>query len=298
MKIFFYTLLTIMTAGPAFADAPPAVIVVPPEPANEKPGEAAVVFGGNAMLILKIGPFTVLTDPSFIRRGGIAEMTFGADAERLTDPAFSVDRLPHVDFVIVSHLHEDHFGPEARKKLDKNLTLLAPEDAAAELREDVFPFAYGVEPWQTVYVRKGGESLAVIGLPAKHAPGVIRPFAKDAIGVMIDYKPSQGGRRLRIYFSGDTLMGGHIEEIGRRFTGIDAAFLNLGAAKIYGLRFTMDEEEGVEALSILKPDIAFPIHYEDYDFFHFERGEFQEELQENGYQGKVVFLEPGAIRTF
>lgn len=279
---------------------PPLELRLERGPSNQNAGGGAVVFAGNATLVLKVGPFTILTDPNFVPRGETVELIYGADAVRLTDPLPAFDNLPFIDFLIVSHSHEDHFDRIARERIDKEKPILTSKDAAGELRKDGFRNVIGLEPWQSAAIRKDGETLNVTALPARHAPSLLRPLTSGVMGTMIDYAAPGGGRKLRVYISGDTLMGKHIEKIAEHFSGkqIDAAFLHLGAESAFGLRFTMDAEEGVEALKLLKPAAAFPIHSEDYNLFHSGLGEFKEEIRAEGYDGAVEYLEPGALHTF
>jgi hypothetical protein len=44
---------------------------------------------------------------------------------RLTEPAFDIDELPPVDFVVLSHYHGDHFDQVVERRLDKRLPMSA-----------------------------------------------------------------------------------------------------------------------------------------------------------------------------
>jgi hypothetical protein len=48
--------------------------------------------------------------------------------------------------------------------------------------------------------------------------------------------PHRGTRRLRLYVTGDTLFGPHLEEIPRRFGEIDAMLIHLGGTRLLGNR--------------------------------------------------------------
>jgi L-ascorbate metabolism protein UlaG (beta-lactamase superfamily) len=57
---------------------------------------------------VRYGPLTLLTDPGFLHRGQYAHLGYGLVSQRLTDPALSVEGLPELDAVVLSHLHGDH----------------------------------------------------------------------------------------------------------------------------------------------------------------------------------------------
>lgn len=51
-------------------------------------------FLGTATTILRLGPFTLLTDPNFLHRGQRAYLGKGLVSKRLTDPSRQVEELP------------------------------------------------------------------------------------------------------------------------------------------------------------------------------------------------------------
>ena len=53
------------------------------EPADD----VTMTFGGTATMLLRIGGFTLLTDPNFLHRGQKARLGYGLRARRLTEPA-------------------------------------------------------------------------------------------------------------------------------------------------------------------------------------------------------------------
>jgi hypothetical protein len=55
------------------------------------------MFIGTATLnLLRLGPFTVLTDPNFLHRGQRAYLGRGMWSKRLTDPAIGPGSLPRL----------------------------------------------------------------------------------------------------------------------------------------------------------------------------------------------------------
>ena len=78
----------------------------------------SLTFVGTATTMLRLGSFTVLTDPNFLHRGQRAYLGKGLWSRRLTEPALQPDGLPPLDLVLLSHLHGDHFDRVARRGLD------------------------------------------------------------------------------------------------------------------------------------------------------------------------------------
>ncbi len=80
---------------------------------DDPPG--SLTFIGTATAVLRLGGFTLLTDPNFLHRGQRAYLGYGLTSKRLTEPALQPDELPPLDAVLLSHLHGDHFDRIARR---------------------------------------------------------------------------------------------------------------------------------------------------------------------------------------
>src|SRR4051794_41617044 len=91
-------------------------------------------FVGNATTIIRYGGFTLLTDPNFLRRGQRAYLGYGLSSKRVKDPALSVERLPDLDGIVLSHLHGDHWDKTAERHLDRDLPVVTTGAAARALR--------------------------------------------------------------------------------------------------------------------------------------------------------------------
>jgi L-ascorbate metabolism protein UlaG (beta-lactamase superfamily) len=78
---------------------------------------ATVFFIGNATTVIECNGFAILTDPNFLHRGQRAYLGHGLSTKRRTEPALTVDRLPPLDAVVLSHMHGDHWDRVARRGL-------------------------------------------------------------------------------------------------------------------------------------------------------------------------------------
>src|SRR5436190_17821093 len=85
--------------------------------------EGSIFFVGTATVILRYAGFVILTDPNFLHRGEHVHLGYGLTSERRTDPAMELRDLPPLDFVLVSHLHEDHFDRLVERELPKALPI-------------------------------------------------------------------------------------------------------------------------------------------------------------------------------
>ena len=236
--------------------------------------QGSIFFVGNATVILRYAGFTILTDPNFLHRGDHIHLGHGMTAARRTDPALELEELPPIDFVILSHMHEDHFDREVERKLDRNLPIVTTPHAAADLTSKGFRAAKALNTWEPLTVSKGGARVRVRAMPGAHASGAVAKMMPPVMGSLLEFENLLGGVAFRIYITGDTVLVDELKEIPRRFPDIDLALLHLGGTMFFGLLLvTMDPKQGVEVIRLVKPKTAIPIHYDDYTAFEFSLGD-------------------------
>jgi L-ascorbate metabolism protein UlaG (beta-lactamase superfamily) len=224
-----------------------------------------ISFIGTATTLIRLGSFTLLTDPNFLHRGQRAYLGKGLWSRRLTDPALSPDDLPPLDAVVLSHLHGDHFDRVARRELARDQPVITTPPAARRLSSWGFE-TRGLPTWETETLTHGSERLTIRALPGFHARGVVRPLLPPVMGSLLELT-RPGERTVRVYLSGDTLTGEHVSEIARRYPDIDVVVIHLGGTRVLFHTVTMDAGQGVDFLQRLRPARAIPVHYDDYRIF-------------------------------
>lgn len=268
-----------------------------PAAAPAAQADHSVQFIGTATVLIRYGGLTILTDPNFLHKGDHVHLGYGLTSQRQTDPAIAFDALPPVDLVLLSHLHDDHFDKLVREKLKRSTPIVTTESAVDDLRALGFTAVIGLGTWQDVQVTKGGTTLRLTAMPGRHGPVAVAALLPAVMGSMLDFSSAAG--RYRIYVSGDTMVYRDIEEIPRRFPGVDLALLHLGGTRILGIvTVTMDAKEGVKMLKLIAPHRAIPIHYNDYDVFKSPLSDFQKAVQEAGLAEKVGYLKHGETYRF
>jgi L-ascorbate metabolism protein UlaG (beta-lactamase superfamily) len=239
-------------------------------------GTDTLTFVGTATTILRIGPFTLLTDPNFLRRGQRAYLGKGLWSRRLTDPAIGIGDLPPLDAVVLSHLHGDHWDRVARRGLDRSAPVVTTPQAARRLQRYGFS-TQGLPTWGSHVLRRGADELTVSSLPGVHARGAMRRLLPPVMGSMLEHRVG-GDVRRRVYVSGDTLTGDHVDAIHERYPDIDAAVVHLGGTRVLAHTVTMDAEQGADFLRRVSPASAIPVHYDDYGVFRSPLSAFLERV--------------------
>src|SRR5215207_11716016 len=132
--------------------------------------DVRLTFGGNATTLLRLGPFTVLTDPNFLHRGQRAHLGYGLRAKRLSEPALQPTQLPALDGILLSHRHGDHWDRIATRSLPKGTPVVTTPEAAKCLADRGFTSTSDLRPWETYEFSRGTTTLRITSVPGVHGP--------------------------------------------------------------------------------------------------------------------------------
>jgi L-ascorbate metabolism protein UlaG (beta-lactamase superfamily) len=255
--------------------------------------QPTLTFVGTATTVLRLGPFTLLTDPNFISKGQLAYLGKGLMSRRRTEPALRIADLPPLDGVVLSHLHGDHWDRVARGELDRSLPVFTTQPAARTLaRRQGFRAAVGLATWQAEQLQRDGATLRITALPGRHAKGAMRALLPPVMGSLLELDRA-GLPPYRLYITGDTLLVDELAEIAERYPDLDAAVVHLGGTRVLGAVVTMDAEQGCGLLDLVRPGIAVPVHYDDYGAFKSGLDEFAAAAKRWGWSDRVRYVARG-----
>ena len=132
---------------------PPIVLSGHPSPDAATSGELR--FVGTATVLLRLGGFTLLTDPNFLHQGEHAPLGGGLRSKRLTEPAMQVADLPPLDLIVLSHHHGDHFDERAARDLPKDVPIVTTAHAIPIHYDDYTVFESPLEDFRKAAARAG-----------------------------------------------------------------------------------------------------------------------------------------------
>ena len=246
--------------------------------------QANVTFVGNATSLLRLGGFTLLTDPAFGRKGSRVYLGYGAWTKRLRDPALDVLQTATIDAVLLSHLHSDHFDPAARRALEPTLPIITTPQAERKLRRKRFVAVHGLPTWECHEWSRDRQRLRVTSVPGRHGPGFVNHLLPDVMGSVVELEVD-GRCALRLYITGDTLHDRALKEVPRRFGEIDAMLIHLGGTRLLGMLLTMDDRQGVETAHLIRPRLTIPVHFDDYQVMKSPLSDFLTRARHQGLTG-------------
>lgn len=155
------------------------------------------------------------------------------------------------DAVLISHLHYDHFDVRSLRRLPGGTPLVAPAGSRRFLERRGFRSLIELREGESAQIK----DLRIAAVPAEHRRGG-RPGAGQvgSLGYVIEGSD-------RIYFAGDTALFDGMREVADR---LDVALLPVWG---WGPRLGpghLDPSTAAEALALLRPRVAVPIHWGTY----------------------------------
>jgi len=217
------------------------------------PESGRIAWLGHASLLIQIDGLSVLIDPILGRIGGVIP--------RKVKAPMSVEQLPHIDVVLLSHGHYDHLDAGSLKALSKRFgeeLLFATPLGLSKYLPGRCQRRIELDWWESIEL--AGVEIHLV--PAQH-------WHKRTLADT--NKALWGGWIVRgsstVYHSGDTGYFGGFSAIGHRFPGIDVASLPIGA---YEPRWFMKPQhmnpaESVQALTELGAARMLAMHWGTFD---------------------------------
>jgi L-ascorbate metabolism protein UlaG (beta-lactamase superfamily) len=256
--------------------------------------DVTMTFGGNATMLLRLGPFTLLTDPNFVYRGARVYLGKGLWTTRLTEPALQPTQLPALDAIVLSHLHGDHWDRVANRSLDKATPVITTQQAAQALSRRGFRGTADLTPWQTHELTRGTETLRITSVPGVHGPGPLAKVLPPVMGSVLELV--RGGEvDWRGYITGDTLYRSFLAEVLERCGPLDVVIPHLGGTKALGVTVTMDARQGADLVALLSPRVTVPVHFDDYSRFSSPLGDFVAEVARRRAPGELRTVHRGDV---
>ena len=218
---------------------------------KDRSAPPSVTWVGHSTFAVQDGGDVFLTDPHFGARALVPR--------RLSPPGIPLEAVPAEAFAVLSHNHYDHLDDWTVRHLPDTLSWFVPLGLGAWFRRRGRRRAVEMDWWQSA--RHGRWTLTC--LPAQHWSTRIG-MRRDST-LWCSWLLDSGERRY--YFAGDSGYYHGFAEIGRRFPGIDVAFVPIGA---YEPRWFMrpqhvDPEEGYQAFLDLGARTMIPMHWGCFD---------------------------------
>ncbi|MGN6395855.1 MAG: MBL fold metallo-hydrolase [Mucilaginibacter sp.] len=213
-----------------------------------------VTLIGHSSLLIEIDGKRILTDPVWSNRASFTPY-FGP--KRFYPPPFSLEDLPPLDAVIISHDHYDHLDKETIKFFaGRHIPFISPLGVCGHLEN------WGIEPnfiseldWgDSVMI---GHDINVTATPSRHFSGRGIVGRNETLWASFVIK----GPKHNIFFGADSGWFPGFLEIGNTFGPFDLTMLEIGAYGKYWPDIHMGPDNASNAHLALKGSLMMPIHW-------------------------------------
>jgi N-acyl-phosphatidylethanolamine-hydrolysing phospholipase D len=210
---------------------------------------------GHACFLIRLDGRAILTDPYLT---AYAAPLHGIGPKRYAGTGISIERLPKLDAIVLSHNHYDHLDAVALRRLaarNDQTCFVVPLGLKPIIRRLGYDHVHELD-WGDVHHHDG---IAITALPAVHFSSRT-PFDRNRT-LWCGFGIRSSGHHL--HFAGDTGWGAVFEPVGRRFGPFDTALVPIGA---YAPRPLMqavhaDPEEAVRIGLALRAERLVAMHW-------------------------------------
>lgn len=211
-----------------------------------------ITWIGHSTFLIRLGGKTIITDPFFSPNAG----PLALGPRRYIDPAISLEQLPNIDLLLVTHNHYDHLDYDATKNFPfKKAKVLCPLKLSQFYKDLNFRNIQELD-WhdQTRF-----DNLKITLLPAIHWSKRTLTDRNHSLwgSFLIEYRGN------KILFCCDTADGPVYERLGGQYGPMDLTFVNIGA---YEPRELMKyshatPEEGLDIAKQLRSNKVAGMHW-------------------------------------
>lgn len=219
--------------------------------------ELFIIKLGHSSILLKVYGEYWLIDPVFSER---ASPLANLGPKRFHPTPISIDELPNIDKVLISHNHYDHLDKASIKKLAKKTKqFLVPLGVDFDLQKWGVSYAqcHAFDWWQ----EEQTEHAFIAFTPARHYSGRTNKDRNLTLwGSWVIKTPNES-----LYFSGDSGYFEGFKQIGDKYGPFDLTLIESGAYNKDWPAVHMFPEESVQAHIDLNGKMMLPIHNSTFD---------------------------------
>jgi len=219
----------------------------------------AAWLGHSSVLINFLGTW-VITDPVFSGRIGLTFAgIFTLGPKRLVAPALTVEQIPRVDLILLSHAHMDHLDLPTLRKFDSNIPVVMAKNTTDVIGDLDFERVYELDWGQWTSIA----GLRIEALEVRHF-GWRFPWEEDRSRGYKDgrsynaYLISKNNRS--IVFGGDTSYHEYFRRVKDRNIDVELAMMPIGAYDPW-IRNHASPEQSVAMTQHMGAATIFPIHW-------------------------------------
>lgn len=223
---------------------------------NSKHQDLTITWIGHSTFLLQIAGLTIVTDPVWAKQMGFSR--------RMEEPGLSIDEIPAIDVILLSHSHYDHLHVASLRKLKGAPAVLVPEGLGRKIQKLMKGNEVYELPWWD-YVKIGSVEFHFV--PAQHwTKRTLTDTNMSHWGGWVIQQESllvEKDALHSMYFAGDSGYFQGFRDIGERFPHITYALMPIGAYEpewFMGMQH-VTPEEAIQAFVDVGAETFIPMHY-------------------------------------
>ncbi len=207
-----------------------------------------IKYLGHSAFLIQTSACNILIDP-FIKDNPKCSIT--------------LNDLPKIDYIFVTHGHSDHLGDTAILAKKYNSTVVCNYEICLYLSK------YNIKCHPMHIGGKVDLGFGKIKMtPALHGSSILEGthiiYAGNPCGFLLELD------KVKIYHAGDTGLTMDMKLL--EYENIDIALLPIGG------NFTMDVDDTLLAIDFIKPKLVVPMHYDTFDIIHQDPTRLKEKI--------------------
>jgi L-ascorbate metabolism protein UlaG (beta-lactamase superfamily) len=219
---------------------------------------------GGPTVLLEVGPWRLLTDPTFDAPGLSYAFTQCTSSRKTHGPTLDPSGILPIDAVLLSHdQHADNLDGLGRRLLSQVGRVVTTQEGAARLGGG----AVGLRRWETTTLQAPGrDDIEIMATPCRHGPPLLHRLAGPVTGFALRWRGQAHGA---LWISGDTVWFRGLSEIPKRMP-IGTAIVHLGGVHFPltgALRYTMGADQLHWIFRSVEPRRIVPVHFEGWSHF-------------------------------
>ena len=221
------------------------------------PNEDLIVWFGHSSLFIKIAGKKILVDPVFSKYA--SPVPFSNKAFEGTN-IYTVDDLPEIDILLITHDHYDHFDyPTVKKLKEKVAKVIVPLGVDAHfLRWDFDEEKIVTVDWDDEVTID--DNLKIYALETRHFSG--REFSNRNQSLWVSYliEEKYNDNLYRLFLSGDGGYSPRFKGFKEKFQNIDLAVMEAGQYNEEWALIHSLPEDIIKEVRDMEVTKLFPIH--------------------------------------
>ena len=237
----------------------------------------------NATLVLDYAGHRILIDPYFAPKLTLPSYT-GKSLNPLVDlPLSPAEILEGVEWIIVSHLHSDHFDTTAQALVPKTLPLFCQPGNDPIIRDR------GFEDVTVIADALHRDGIEITRTDGHHGMGEVETIMKTVSGFVF-----QADGEPTLYWAGDTILCAEVREAVSRFQPDVIVTHSCGAtwADSSGQRslIVMDAAQTVEVCRLAPSAVIVATHMEALDHATVSRAKLRAQARQAGIEASHLLV--------